>query len=333
MTTEENINKIWALIQSSNFEKKTYWELRFYESIPSSLQSKSYIDHILETVKNLPNYTYFYFGQLVNWQKNYPTLFEKILILTNERIKVENIKIVFLSSIFRVHYTSLGKNLSTIKEAYLNQIRFQNSFESSGEGLINIIKQDNSFLLDFTKTVYQEDLNFPHKLSGIWEISTIEKQLEPVFDFIISKTTWYNKTNLNNFFVNIDLKYLKRADAFILKYISNDLTNTKKISLMLDIARNQRKQLVDKILITFVSSYPSLSLFKEIRWQSSTTISSGNTFFGDIHASFWQKILSVIENADLGYKTLEIKQYLRKKIKEYLDKADKERRDKFIFGD
>jgi hypothetical protein len=332
LSTEEKINKVWSLIQASNFEKKAYWELRLYQSIPNSLQSKTYINHILRTIKNLPNNTTFYFSQLIEWQKNYPTIFESILIITNERVIVENIKIVFLPSVFSVHYPSLGKNLSTIKDAYLNQIRIQNSFDSGGKGLINIIKQDNSFLLNFTKTVYEENLNFPHRLSGIWEICTIEKQLEPVFDFIISKTTWYNKTNLNSFFVHIDSKHLKRADTFILNNISNDLTNTKKISLMLDIARNQRKQLVDKILITFVSSYPSLSLFKKIQWKSSSTIYSSNVYFGDISASFWQKILSVIENADLGYKSLEIRLYLKEKIKRYLDEVNEERRNKFISG-
>lgn len=333
LNTEENINKIWTLIQTSNFEKKAYWELRFYQYIPNLHQSKTFINSILETIKNLSNDSMLYFSQLIEWQKNYPTLFESILILINSRIKKEAIKIHTCSKVFRDYYEYLGKDLLKIKEAYLNQIRFQKTFDSNAKGLINITKQDNSFLLDFTKIVYEEDLSFPNNLGGVWDIDNIEAQLESVFDYIISKTRFFiDNTELNNFFINLNPNHIKRADNFILNYLSKNLTNARKISFLADIARNRRQELKNKILITFVSSSPSLSLFKAVRWESSSTTYSGNVYFGDIKASSWQKILSVIENADLGYKTFEIRQYLKKIIKNYLEEADKERRDKFIFG-
>ena len=77
-----------------------------------------------------------------------------------------------------------------------------------------------------------------------------------------------------------------------------------------------------------------IDLFSKIWWRGNGgTVVCGDVNLGDLEASDWRNILSIVEKSDLGIKLIPIKKYLNSQIENALRYADWERKRKFIEDD
>ena len=88
------------------------------------------------------------------------------------------------------------------------------------------------------------------------------------------------------------------------------------------------------MLLLFISLTQEIDLFSKIWWRGNGgTVVCGDVNLGDLEASDWRNILSIVEKSDLGIKLIPIKKYLNSQIENALRYADWERKRKFIEDD
>jgi hypothetical protein len=198
------------------------------------------------------------------------------------------------------------------------------------------LKSDPNFLKDYISELY---INFPQGFSGshrnlsfVWEVENIEALLENVFDFVIEKESYFGILPhfCNVFFRNINKEYTGRAKNFLLDYTKNNYSNSDKMNVVVDIVRNSLPELFEEILLLFLSKCQEKDIFSQIWWRGNGGTYSGDVIIGDIEASDWQNILSIVNKSDLGIKLIPIKKYINEKIERSLEGGDWERQRRFL---
>ena len=102
------------------------------------------------------------------------------------------------------------------------------------------------------------------------------------------------------------------------------------MNFIVDIARHSMKEIFEDVLLLFISLTQDVDLFSKIYWRGNDRTVVGDVNFGDLEASDWRNILSIVEKSDLGIKLIPIKRYLNTQIENGLKYADWERKRKFI---
>lgn len=91
------------------------------------------------------------------------------------------------------------------------------------------------------------------------------------------------------------------------------------------------KEFYNQVLLQFISSTQDVELFSKIWWRGNGGgVVSGDVIMGDMEASEWRNILSIVEQSSVGIKLIPIKQYINSKVEGALKYADWERKRKFI---
>lgn len=103
------------------------------------------------------------------------------------------------------------------------------------------------------------------------------------------------------------------------------------MNAVVDITRHSMKQLFEIVLLQHIENNQDVKVFSKIWWRGNGgTVMSGDVIFGDIEASEWSNILSIVSKSDLGIELIEIKTYLNKQIESSLKSGDWERQRRFI---
>ena len=106
------------------------------------------------------------------------------------------------------------------------------------------------------------------------------------------------------------------------------------MNFIVDIARHSMKEIFEDVLLLFISLTQDVDLFSKIYWrENGGTVVCGDVNLGDLKASDWQNILSIVERSNLEIKLIPIKKYLNTQIENGLKYADWERKRKFIGND
>ena len=71
-------------------------------------------------------------------------------------------------------------------------------------------------------------------------------------------------------------------------------------------------------------------MFSKIHWCMNEGAYVGDVIIGDIEAAKWTNVLSVVNQSDIGYKLIPIKQYINSRIESYQRYAEQERKSKFM---
>ena len=228
-----------------------------------------------------------------------------------------------------------------IKKLYLQQDLIDNHFDLTRRGLAKIIQRDENFLIEYIDNLYSKKQNqhYLHEdryLNVIWESNRIEPILKTVFDLIDKKEVYLGigEHFCNSFFWNLPQEASIRAKNFLLNYCKENYGSHNKMNFIVDIARHSMKEIFEDVLLLFISLTQDVDLFSNIWWRGNGgTVVCGDVNFGDLEASDWQNILSIVEKSDLGIKLIPIKKYLNTQIENGLKYADWERKRKFIGND
>ena len=336
LNTQERINQIWDLMLDESFQHKVQWELLFFENIHDSLISQGIQKGIINSISATEESVTIHFDGIEKFLTIRPNLFKKILKTIVEKNSMGVVNLYVLGDVFTKHFDKLGDDIGIIKEAYLQQSKLSDHFDYNGKGLLNILKIDPSFLVNFVNTFFNvADGRFEKEkvnLSCIWEIENIENQLIRVFDEVIEKEIYLGTLEhyCNNFFRDIKNTHQLKADSFLLNYVKSNYDNQIKVNVVVDIVRNSRTELFERVLLLYLSLNKSKEAFSKIYWIKNGGVYSGDVIFGDVEAAEWRTILSIVEKAALGIKLIPIKRYLAEKIENCLQSGNYERKRRFL---
>jgi hypothetical protein len=340
LTTQEKSQYIWNILQNNNFDNKYFWELSFYDYLSDNLINEKYIEKIKETVKKLPNRASIWFGGLKRYLSIAPNLFQELLQIIIDKNEKKDEMIFVQFDITEDSFEELGADIDLIKKLYLQQDLIDNHFDLTRRCLAKIILRDENFLIEYIDNLYikKQNQHYLHEdiyLNVIWESNKIEPILKTVFDLLDKKEVYLGigEHFCNSFFWNLSQEASIRAKSFLLDYCKENYGSHKKMNLIVDIARHSMKEIFEDVLLLFISLTQDVDLFSNIYWRGNGGTVVGDVNFGDLRASEWRNILSIVEKSDLGIKLIPIKRYLNTQIENGLKYADWERKRKFIGND
>lgn len=334
--TQKELELLLKLMEENNFIGKTYWQLSLYENLDSELINDKCEAQILNIVKCIDeNYT-FHFIRLSKYLAFFPDLFSDILQVIYEKNKKGDIKIFVGFGLFDDNSNSIN-NIELLKKSYLQQdhdIAHQH-FDYNGKGFLNILQLDSSFLYEYVEGIYSkfkygQSASYK-KLSFIWQIENIEKELNQVFDLVVSKQeyTGIDEGFCNTFF-SPDQAFSDRQSQFLIKYIESNIDDIKKIDTVVDIAKNSKRELFNSILEIYLKSTPSVEDFMSISWIKSGGIFSGDVIVDYERAAEWENILKVVESNEKGLNLFLIKRAINSRIESYMKRGNDEKKWKYL---
>lgn len=326
----EAVQKIWDTIQKCPFRFKFNWELQYFSCLDKSLIQDWHPSRIIDTFKNIDEPTTIFFYGLQKYLQIAPELFVDILKIITDINNHGVCKVSVQWDFFGDYFQYLGDNNEVIETAYIQQKRIQPHIDTDGKAFVEILKKTPEFLVKFFK---DEDAGKEQKYGFIWYVDGIESQLELVFDAIIEEEFFFGISEhfCNVFFENVPVETKDRVEKFLMQYAKSNHDNTKKMTAIVDISKHTMKHLYEKILLQHIHLNQDVDIFSSIRWRGSQGVRSGNVIFGDIEASDWQNILSIVSKSDLGMELIPIKKLLNQRIEYGLEKADDERRSRFLY--
>lgn len=336
LRTKGNAQKIWDIIQSKSFKLKSQWELSFFGNLDETLIRKKHITAILKTIKQIQESVIMIFNSLQKYLFFEPKLFQKILRIIVKKNEEDQIHLQIWMDFFDKHFDILGENVNFIEKAYLQQIKLQSHIEHENKVFLRILKKDAKFIIRYIKRFYSESKyglsNNNEILSFVWVIDDIEIQVAKIFDFAVEKEIYTGVGDhfCNSFFRNLPEESKTKAAKFLLEYAKNHHYNSDKMNIVVDIARHTMREFFEKILLQHISLNQDLNVFSEIWWRGNGGSYSGNVIIGDIEASEWRNILSIIEKSDVGIKLIPIKQYVNTNIESCIRSGEWERQRRFL---
>ncbi|WP_420553279.1 hypothetical protein [Tenacibaculum aiptasiae] len=333
---ENTTNQIWKIIQQFEFKLKELWELSFYEYIDDSLINSEISLSLIKTVSKMKNPNSIHFDRLERFLRINPNLFQIILKTITEKNELEGTKIQVWIDFFSKYFNNLGDDIELIKKAYIQQYQFNNHFDYQGNGFLEILKIDESFLLDFVNNLYSDKFSLHgdyNDMSYVWSIENIEKILIQVFELVIEKEDYFGILEhfCNVFFRNFkDQEHEKKANDFIRQYVVDNNHDYKKMEIVVDLIRHSRKELFEEIFLLFISLNQDKEVFEKLMWRGNGGSYSGNVIIGDIQAAEWRNLLEITKKSNLGFKLIPIKNYLNEQIESCLRRGNKERERRFL---
>lgn len=115
-----------------------------------------------------------------------------------------------------------------------------------------------------------------------------------------------------------------------MKYLKTVYSDPNRINLVVDIVRNSCKELFESVLLTYVSLNSNTEDFDKIYWRGNEGSYSGDVIIGDIEATEWHNILSIIEKSPLGIDLIPIKKYVIDQESVALKRGESERERRFL---
>jgi hypothetical protein len=354
LQSKEDTYFFWRIIFKSDFNKKMEWIQSFFGNIDIAFISKESIFSKFKRFLNISNtriYLSQYLYELRQTNQNFffyntdklkklveidNLFFEDILKISIEKNKNSETKIYLNEYFFGESFELLGSDFKLIKDAYLQQVSFQNSFDYWGKGFLNILKEDDSFLKDYIEIFYDghkyKEQSGNRNLSKIWGIKNIEDILSDIFDTIIKNSNYYGISDhfCNIFFSNIDIQFEEKTNKFILSYLQKNHLDPNKVNIIINIIHHSKSELFEKAFIQYIYQNQDVECFKKISWIKNQVTFSGDTIVGDVRANNWRKLNELIGKINLGVKLLPIKQYINNNIQAHLGYGNKERERKFL---
>lgn len=333
----QNAEIIWNIIQKKMFIDKALWELSFYDYLDESLMGSKHVQSLVNTISGINGSYTIHFDRLKRFLMIEPNLFQIILKTIVEKNEKDGTRLQVWGDFFIEHFDQLGDNFELIKKAYIQQDKIHNHFDFEGKGMLNILKKDPYFLLEYINSLYdkkQFGISGEHnRLEFVWQIEGIQKVLVKAFDLIIEKEPYFGIGDhfCNAFFRNLQGEQKEKASRFLLNYVKINYTNSDKINIVVDVVRHSMRELFDDTLLLFLSLTQDKDFFAKIWWRGNGgSVHSGDVNFGDLEAADWRNILSIVERSDIGINLIPIKRYISEKIEQSLKYADWERQRRFL---
>ncbi|HEY9008814.1 MAG TPA: ATP-binding protein [Ohtaekwangia sp.] len=327
---------IWDIIVQKNFIRRPLWELAFYDYLGDSILNSKYVESLVNTISSINDSYTIHFDRLKRFLAIEPNLFQIILKTIVEKNEKDGVKLQVWMDFFSEHFDQLGDNLELIKKAYIQQDKIHNHFDLEGKGMLNILKKDPNFLLEYINSLYKERQfgisGDSKRLEFVWQVERIETVLTKVFDLVFEKESYFGIGDhfCNVFFRNLQGYQKEKASQFLLNYVRTNYINYDKMNIVVDVIRHSMRELFNDILLLFLTLTQDKDVFAKIWWRGNGGAYSGDVNIGDIEAADWKNILSIVEKSGVGINLIPIKRYINEQIEYSLRHADWERQRRFL---
>ncbi|MFT4662351.1 MAG: hypothetical protein ACI8XB_002641 [Patiriisocius sp.] len=157
LTSKENLSAIWSVIASKEFNHKRLWELSYYDNVDVSLVNQDLVNKLVSTISSMTQAHTIHVNTLKRYLAIEPKLLTIILEVIYEKNEKDDTQLQLWMDFFNTYFDQLGDDLDLIKRSYIQQSKIQSHFDFEGKGFLKILKKDQTFLIDYLKSLYTDD--------------------------------------------------------------------------------------------------------------------------------------------------------------------------------
>jgi len=337
LADEAKATMLWNLIQEHDYEERDIWKFHFFQQLSVNAFGANLRGYITEALLTTDKPLFVPLEQLCRFADDTPVFLTVLLRIMVTRNRIENTGLKVWDNIFEDCFDKLGDDTALIEEAYLQQDKLQGHFDYNYIGLKNILGKRPAFLLDYVRSLYNEDrYRFDAEgedLSFVWSFDDFEDTLENLFNTVIDEeiNLGIGQHFCNCFFKKFDNEsHIARARAFVLRYAKKYNTDSTRMNMVVNIARYSLKDVYDAVLMQHIILNQDLETFSSIWWRGNGgDVMWGEVIFGDLEAADWRNIQSVIAGLEIGLALVPIKRYVSAQIDAALATAEWERERRF----
>jgi|GEM_PF-2980211 len=335
---ENFANSLYEQIKSSEFSTRTTWLGNFYNYVPREHLTLEHANDFLELISatkvsmGIMSYT------LEHLETVKSDIFQIAVLNVIHRSEEREVKLTLDDNLFR-SYIEKVRDLVLIKKAYLMQDRIQEHFDYRFEGMLKIVGQDPSFVMEFIRSIPMAydgiSSTTYYDLNLLWNLDAAEKHISDILDYFASHASFSSlNSSAHIFFTGLTAEQKERAVEFACGYLKRNAEDLDRVEMMMDVARNDLADQESIILITWLQANSSFNAFKEISWQNSSMSGGGGTIFNELRANRLKRVLDIFVGLGTNiYKYSEHREYLSSRIAMYRRAAIGEKRHNFLYGD
>lgn len=319
-----------ALAKLQNLDSKVQgnWMLALHIAIKEETITLSRCKSMLKSIENAIGGRTIFATHFLKYIPVDKSIFSKIFHASSKRNLDSRDKIFLFNDFFDEHYINSRNDLKIVKEVYKKQTEIQEHFDYNHKGLLNIVKDDKSFLLEFITDVKLRDDN--SSIPEIWSIPGIEAELEKVFLQLVNQEYFFGISDhlTNIFFRKLDTETQERASQFLLNLLDKYHADVKIINAIADISNRSLKGFIKVIIHRYLELNSDPKHFSRITWISTNGVFSGKESSSDRQISRIRRLMDIIEEVD-NIKYLPIKVSLIKEMEYWKAESKKEQRRRF----
>ena len=329
LNTAPKAKKILAVILSADFSMRSEWIVKYFEYISISFLTKNDLTILLNAIKECPTETTIVLSNLIKLKELDSMIIDDILIQIlslNENGK----RIILYDHDSEIIY-NVCNSKEVIQDTYIQQVKLNKYFDYELKGLLLLLHNNPHFLVDYIKSVADDQNEPDSNLSQIWEVEGIEPAVDEALRILRSdsKCRLYIEDKWENaFFMNLKNEIeSERAKGFIENQFKKALGDKQHVNQIVLISRGIFNDLYNKFICDYIDYIDSPEDFFQIDWlnfHSGFHAYGENTTFGDIEAARWSSLISCLEGVT-SPKVYAIRTQIKRYIVSCQKRADEER--------
>lgn len=330
--------RLFESILNGVFNSRTSWMLGFLNFAPVEHLNDTHVEELVNLFRATTDFIYLDVNLVHKLMAMRPDLYLVLIEIIVQRIESEEGNFMIDQHFFKNDMKYVN-DILLIKKAYYQQDQINQHFDHNFEGLLEIVKIDNAFFLEYVTAITYSKMgvhssDYTH-LHVIWQIPNAEVLLADVLDYI----TGLDLFVIDDAFANVFFNLLKedekdRARKFLMNYLNSNLHDINKVDMIMNIARHSFRTDEDDFILQFLIGNPDYEFFTQVSWHNNYFMGNGNTIWADIKASRWEEILTIFEKITVRpYRYSKHKNYVKGSIASEKRSADGERRHIFMYGD
>ncbi|GAB5418451.1 MAG: hypothetical protein Crog4KO_33350 [Crocinitomicaceae bacterium] len=316
--------RLWSFIIDESLSSR--WKLECLLCLPDDNVEQKHVNRLLEVFRNIDTEVFsFQLEKLNSYYKIDPKLPSKLFRLIYKNNRKNEFKVLLRGESF-IFLIKEKEDFNLIQDAYLQQERINEYFDSNGNAFTEIIDQDSFFidrLVNYLKSVESNHrrYNSDHgKLMRVWELEEAPAILEKLLLQDINSVEY---TSFGSSFFDCFLRTNHKYESLIVEFtrtMVKKYSNSDSIlNLLISTIHENRQSQFNLVFQDFLNTSFSVETFKKINWTKHQTVFSGTDNADEIRGQKWVQIKELVENAQLGIKANEIVNYLDEKIDKHLN--------------
>lgn len=320
--------RILAAILSADFDIKSEWIIKYFEFIPVTFLTKEDLAILLDAISGCAIGATISLSNIKKLRELDSCIIDNILIQIlslNEKEK----RIILSDHDPELIYNSCSSK-KVIQDTYLQQLKLNKYYDYDLKGLLLLLQNNPHFLVDYIKSVVDDNTEPVSELSLIWEIVGIEPAVEEVLkNFRLkSKYRFYREDKWEiALFSNIKKGAgAEKAQVFLKNQFKKGLGDERYIEQIILITRGIFNDLYNLFISDYIDYIKAPDDFFHIDWLNLRSgISYGeNSTYGDIEAAKWSSLLSCLKSI-ANPKVYSIRSKIKRYIVSCQKQADDER--------
>lgn len=289
--------RLWDLLNNWKHDYKLYWQLSFFNYLPTNLANNFYKTALLETIKSIDKGCYLQFDSfekfipiqsvkfkdkanrffmtlpvirnIINYKEK--NIIEEILLIVYNKIEVQNLRINLSIHFFEKYSAMLADNFELLKKSYIQQKKtVSNHFDFQHAGLKSLLKINPYFLLEFLDSFYTDKeirhrRNSHNQLNFVWDLEQSNELIKKAVVLIIENNYYFGMEEhpLIIFFQNLNEEQKIKAKIFILSFISEYHADDKKMNPIFDVLRHTLKGFFEEAFLHYLDLNTDIDCFKK----------------------------------------------------------------------